>query len=93
MNGFNSWIDTLEILSSEAVPYAYIFCSREEEHCSREEDNYIREPNTQYFFTPIYIGVLTPNMSGSIITNQKTQKHKNTKPNRKSGTTGTRKQK
>ena len=24
------------------------------------------------FFTPIYIGVLTPNMSGSIITNQKT---------------------
>ena len=28
------------------------------------------------FFTPIYIGVLTPNMSGSIITNQKTQKYK-----------------
>ena len=29
MNGFNSWIDTLEILSSEAVSYSYIFSSRE----------------------------------------------------------------
>ena len=42
-----------------------------------------------YTFTIIYTGVLTPNMSGSIITKQKTQ----SKPKRKSGITGTRTQK